>query len=104
MHFEMRTYTIRPGMVDAYLQLFGDVGLPILSRYAKLVGFWRTDIGELNQLVHIWAYESLDGRAEKRAALYRDENWRADFLPLAAPMLERQESKLLLPAEFSPLR
>jgi hypothetical protein len=104
MYFEMRTYTLRPGKQKEYLRLFEEVALPIISRYAKLVGYWYTEIGELNQLVHLWAYESLDDRAQKRAALYQDPEWQANFLPKAGPMLERQETKILLPANFSPIR
>ena len=104
MIYEMRTYSVFPGRQKDYLDHFENVGLPIISRYAKLVGYWFTDIGELNQLIHIWAYESLDERARKRAALYEDKDWLNDFLPKAIPMLEKQESKILLPAAFSPIR
>jgi hypothetical protein len=104
MYFEMRTYTLRPGKLGDYIRLFKEVGLPIIAQYASLVGYWHTEIGELNQIVHIWSYESLDDRAQKRAALYRDPAWQADFLPQAVPMLEKQETKILLPAEFSPIR
>jgi NIPSNAP len=54
--------------------------------------------------VHIWAYESLDERTKRRAALYEDAEWLADFVPKAFPMLLSQESKLLIPAPFSPIR
>lgn len=104
MYFEMRTYTIKPGKLKEYLKHFEAVGLPILSRYAKLIGYWYTEIGELNQLIHIWAYESLDDRSKKRAALYQDPDWQANFLPQATGMLEKQENKILLPADFSPIK
>ena len=104
MYFEMRTYTVHMGKQKEYLKHFEDVGLPIISRYAKLVGYWYTDIGELNQLIHIWAYESLDDRAAKRAALYQDQEWQTKFLPKALPMLEKQENKILLASDFSPIR
>ncbi|MGO4332657.1 NIPSNAP family protein [Cupriavidus sp. 2TAF22] len=104
MHYEMRTYTIQIGKMQEYLQHFEKEGLPVISRYATLVGWWYTEIGELNQVVHIWAYESLDDRIERRAALYRDPDWLERFVPKAFPMLIRQESKLLRPAAFSPIR
>ena len=104
MYFEMRTYTIRMGKQKEYMKHFEEVGLPIISRYAKLIGYWYTDIGELNQLIHIWAYESLDERASKRAALYQDPDWLSKFIPAALPLLEKQESKILLAADFSPIR
>ncbi|WP_413206217.1 NIPSNAP family protein [Rhodospirillum sp. A1_3_36] len=104
MYYEMRTYTIKPGKMTEYLALFRDVGLPIISQYTTLVGFWYTEIGELNQVVHIWAYDSLDGRAQKRKELYQNPNWISDFVSKIMPMLEKQESKILLPAEFSPIK
>ena len=104
MFYEMRTYTLKIGKTQEYLKLFEEVGLPIISKYAKLVGYWYTDIGELNQIVHIWEYPSMDERAVKRKQLYQDPEWVEDFLPIALPMLEKQESKLLNPTNFSPIR
>lgn len=104
MYFEMRTYTIRPGRIGAYMDHFESVGLPILQRYAELVGYWFTDIGELNQVIHIWRYDSLDQRALKRKALYDDAEWKTDFLPKALEMLEKQESKIMYATSFSPIK
>jgi len=104
MYFEMRTYTVQPGYLNEYIKHFEDVGLEIISRYAKLVGYWYTDIGELNQIVHIWAYESLDDRSRKRAALYQDRDWQENFMPKALPMLQKQETKILMASNFSPIR
>lgn len=104
MIYEMRTYTIGVGKMQEYLQHFQTIGLPIISRYSTLIGWWCTEIGELNQVVHIWAYQSFEGRMEKRAELYRDQDWLHDFVPKAFPMIKRQESKLLLAADFSPIK
>lgn len=104
MYYEMRTYTLKVGTVKEYLKHFEEVGLPVISKYAKLVGWWYTEIGELNQIIHIWAYESLDARTERRAALYRDQDWLEKFVPTAFPMIVKQESVLLRPADFSPIK
>lgn len=104
MIYEMRTYSIQIGKTREYLKLFGEVGMPIISKYAKLVGYWYTDIGELNQIVHIWEYESLDQRAQNRKALYEDPEWIERFLPVAMPYLVSQESKIMYPADFSPIK
>jgi hypothetical protein len=100
----MRTYTVQIGKMNEYLRHFEKEGLPVISRYATLVGWWYTEIGELNQVVHIWAYESLDDRIKRRTALYEDPDWLEKFVPKAFPMLEKMESKLLRPAVFSPIR
>ncbi|QET05173.1 MULTISPECIES: NIPSNAP family protein [Cupriavidus] len=104
MYYEMRTYTVQIGKMKDYLKHFEKEGLPVISRYAKLVGWWYTEIGELNQVVHIWAYESLDDRIARRNALYEDKDWLEKFVPVAFPMLVNMESKLLRPADFSPIK
>ncbi|ALV61217.1 NIPSNAP domain containing protein [Burkholderia cenocepacia] len=104
MYYEMRTYTVQIGKMNEYLRHFEKEGLPVISRYATLVGWWYAEIGELNQVVHIWAYESLDDRIKRRTALYEDPDWLEKFVPKAFPMLEKMESKLLRPAAFSPIR
>lgn len=104
MYYEMRTYTLKVGKLQEYLKLFEEVGLPIISKYAKLVGYWYTDIGELNQVIHIWEYESLDERRKRRTALYEDPDWVEKFLPVAMPMLEKQETKIMYAANFSPIK
>jgi hypothetical protein len=104
MFYEMRTYTLKIGTMQTYLKHFEENGLPVISRYATLVGWWYSEFGELNQVIHLWAYESLDERVNKRAALYQDPDWLEGFVPIAFPMLEKMESKLLMPAAFSPIK
>jgi hypothetical protein len=104
MIYEMRTYTIKIGKMQEYLGLFEEVGLAIISKYSKLVGYWYTEIGELNQIVHIWAYDSLDVRAQRRKALYEDPEWLEKFIAYGLPLLEKQESKILYATNFSPLQ
>jgi hypothetical protein len=102
MIVDHRVYTLRPGTVQTYLELFEREGLPLYLRYCgKLVGYYVSDSGELNQLVHIWAYETLEQRELGRAALYRDPLWTA-YLEAVLPMIVRQESRILKPAKFSP--
>ncbi|WP_243772219.1 NIPSNAP family protein [Burkholderia anthina] len=104
MLYELRTYTIAPGRTQEYIRHFEKEGLPIISRYATLIGWWHTEIGTLNQVVHIWAYESLDDRMKHRAALFEDPDWIEKFISKGSPMLINQESKILVPASFSPIR
>ena len=54
----MRIYTLKPGTVKEYKKCFNEIGYPIISKYLNLVGFWYTEVGNLNQMVSIWAYES----------------------------------------------
>lgn len=103
MLYEMRTYKLKPGTVPAYLKLVEEEGIAIQSQYlGGLVGYFSTEIGPLNEIVHIWSYSSLDERAQRRAALIRDAEWLA-FIPKIQALIETMETKILCPAPFSPL-
>lgn len=104
MIFEMRTYTIKIGQLNNYINHFEKIGMPIISKYATLVGYWHTEIGELNQVIHIWSYNDLNERAQKRDELYKDAEWLSEFIPEAMNMLEKQESKILSASNFSPIK
>jgi hypothetical protein len=67
MIYEIRTYNVKPGLVAEYQKRFAE-GLEVRSKYSQMYGMWHTEIGPLNQIVHIWSYASLQQRAEVRAA------------------------------------
>jgi hypothetical protein len=100
MIVEERTYTIHPGKWREYLALYQAEGLVIQLRVlGRLVGYYHTDIGELNQIVHFWAYEDLNERAERRARLLEDHGFKA-YVAKMLPLLQSQSSRILLPAPF----
>ena len=74
MIYELRTYTTRVGALPTVLELFAE-RIEHRTKYSALGGFWYTEIGPLNQVVHLWPYESLEQRAEVRAAFATDPNW-----------------------------
>ena len=103
MIYEMRTYRLKTGTVPAYVKLVAEEGIAIQKGHlGNLVGYFSSDIGPLNEIVHIWAYASLDDRAARRAALAADPAWQG-FLPKIQALIEVMENKILLPTPFSPL-
>jgi hypothetical protein len=89
MVYEMRVYTLQPGKVAAFQELIEKEALPVISKYSKLVGWWSTEVGPLNEVVHIWADEDPQLQA---------------FRPKAQAMIVSQYNKILVPANFSPLK
>ncbi|HEV7662818.1 MAG TPA: NIPSNAP family protein [Chloroflexota bacterium] len=94
MIYEIRTYNLKSGCVGEYEQRFGN-GLAARSKYSELYGFWHTEIGPLNQVLHIWGYESLQQRADVRAAAAKDPS--GTWPPAGSDLLLSQESDILLP-------
>ncbi len=74
MLYELRTYRLKPGTVPEYEERFA-AGIEARQKYSRLVGFWHTEIGPLNQVLHLWAYETLQQRAEARDAARKDGAW-----------------------------
>lgn len=104
MIYELRTYRMKVGSVPAYLALVGEEGIEVQKAHlGQLVGYFSSEIGQLNEIVHVWAYVDLNDRAERRARLAADPRWR-EFLPKIQALIETTENKILLPAAFSPLK
>lgn len=103
MIYEERIYTIKPGYTAEYIKNYEELALDILMEcIGNLVGFWHTEHGPLNQLIHIWGFEGLDDRLERRKKLAAHPGWPA-YLKVNNPLLLGQESKILIPSSFSPV-
>jgi hypothetical protein len=104
MIVEERIYTVQPGKTQEWLAFYGQHGLPIQQRLlGRLIGFFTSEIGPLNLVVHLWAYDSLAHREEARANLAKDPAWQA-YLKDAPKVLQQMENRILVPAPFSPLK
>ena len=53
--YELRTYTIQPARYAEFLKLTNEQ-LHIRMAHSKLIGYWTTELGGLNEVVHIWEY------------------------------------------------
>src|SRR5579864_4285256 len=94
MIYEIRVYTLKPGCVAEYEKRFAEA-VEIRSKYSPMYGMWHTEIGPLNQIVHIWAYDSLQQRADVRAAALKDTSGK--WPPNTNDLLVSQESDILNP-------
>ena len=64
-----------------------------------------SETGDVNTYVHIWVYEDAEDRNRKRAALFKDPEW-LKYIEMNAEAATciKQESKLMSPAPFAPLK
>lgn len=100
MFYEVRTYRLKNGSIPEYLKAVGEDGIAIQKRHlGQLVGYFHSEIGPINEIVHIWAFTSLDDREERRTRLMADPDWQA-FLPRIRDLIEVAENKIMKPAAF----
>lgn len=98
MIHEYRTYTITPGELHLYLALAETRVQPTRQdRYGRLVAFWTSEFGLLNQVHHIWEYTSIDQRQALRRDLSQNQTWCDEFLAEAWPTMQTQEVRFMLP-------
>jgi len=101
MLVEQRVYDIVPGRVADFFALYEHSGLEVQLRHlGRMLGYYQSEFGELNQVIHLWGYDDLEDRARRRAALFADEAWRAYFSQVIG-LIVRQQSRILLPAPFA---
>jgi len=57
MIFDLRTYTLHPGRLPAWLKMYEQYGHPSQVRHCGEPVFYATsEVGTLNQVVHVWQY------------------------------------------------
>jgi len=104
MIVEMRTYTIQIGKMGQFLEYYATQGLPVQERIlGNLLGYFTSDVGELNQALQFWGYENYGDRESRRAKLAQDPEW-LNYLKTSPPVILKQENRILLPAAFSPIK
>jgi NIPSNAP len=101
MIIDHRTYTLKSGVIKQYQTIYEEFGYPVQTEYLgqPLGWYTSTDIGALNQIVHLWGYDSLSDRAEKRGRLATDPRW-PKYLELATPLIITQENKIITQPNF----
>ncbi|SAK54603.1 NIPSNAP family protein [Caballeronia arationis] len=98
-----RIYTIKPRGMAEFIDVFDRLAMPIQLKYLSApVGFYQSDIGALNQVVHLWGYESIADYEQRRTARDADPEWPA-YLHASAHLIVAQESRIIRRVEFKSL-
>jgi NIPSNAP len=104
MIYEEREYTLKTGQVGPYLKFYEEQAMPVQGEIqGGLVGFFHTETGKLNKVVHIWAYDDFNERLRRRAEVWQHPDW-PKFISNVRHMIVGQKNRILLPANFSPLK
>ncbi|XP_064193748.1 protein NipSnap homolog 3B-like [Anguilla rostrata] len=91
--YEFRTYCIKPEQNAAFLKLTNEK-INLRTAHSELLGYWSVEYGGLNQVFHIWKYDSYAQRAGVRAALAKDPQWMEQYISKAMPMLTSQDNEV----------
>lgn len=100
MYVEERIYLLHPGKVAEYFKLYEAAGMPTqLKHLPHLVGYYSTEVGMQNMVIHLWAYDDLNQRESCRAAMQADPAWQA-YVAKIRPLIVSQDTRIMKPAPF----
>ncbi|MDG2000940.1 MAG: NIPSNAP family protein [Alphaproteobacteria bacterium] len=96
---ELRMYTTRPGKMHHVVNASATVAQKIRNgdTYGKLIGHWSSELGRMNQYIHMWEYSDVEEMRKLRSELAAKEEWKSKFVPLVGPYILTQEIRLLRP-------
>jgi len=104
MIIEERDYRIKPGKTTKFISLYEEHGLPIQKACLEdLLGYFVTEIGELNHVVTLWRFTSLDDRMARRSRMLALPEWQA-YLDRVTDLIDVQNTRILNPIHFSPIQ
>jgi len=93
--YELRIYNVKPADFPSYMIHTANF-LHLRVKHSKLLGYWSCELGAINQVVHIWAYDNLTHRKHVRDTLTRDQNWFNSYMNIMRPMLVSQTNSMML--------
>jgi hypothetical protein len=99
MIYEVRTYDLQPQSLAEVEKRFGEA-YEYRKKVSPLAAFFHTEIGPLNQIIHIWPYKDMAERDRLRAEALKacDGHWP----PKTAEFIMAQRTDVFHAFPFSP--
>lgn len=70
--YELRIYSVIPSKYNELLSIWENEGKILISKYMKCIGVWNSESGELNEIYHLYEWESSSHRDHCRQGFYDD--------------------------------
>jgi hypothetical protein len=96
--YEIRTYTTKAGTLGELVETWGKY-LEDRLKLSPLAAVWYSELGPLNQFIHIWPYKD----AAERDRIREESSKLSSWPPPSRQFLVKQESAIVVPAAFSAL-
>ena len=104
MIIEMRTYTVKPGELHNFIKIYNKEIRKIHTEIlGNQLGFCFTEIGNLNEVVHLYAYDSFEDRQIRRLKLSKRPEFKK-YISKVKNLIVDMQNKLMLPTNFSKIK
>jgi NIPSNAP protein len=88
MIVEVRSYRIKPGRREEFIEFFQERSIPALRSHGMKVLGPLIDLENPNKFVWLRSFPSLEERERMRDAFYEGDLWKNELEAIAMPMLE----------------
>ncbi len=88
MIVEVRSYRIKPGRREEFIQFFETRSIPAQRSHGMKIQGPLIDLENPNKFVFLRSFPSLDERERMKNAFYEGELWKNELEAIAMPMIE----------------
>lgn len=99
--YELQIHSVKPDSINEYENLLAENVPNLLKSHSnlKLTGSWRSDIGDLDQYVHLWRYKNYSEYTEESNKLKSDANYKT-FNNKLAKLINHRQNQVCLSFTF----
>lgn len=99
-----RVYTIRLRKMNEFIEVFDRLAMPLLLQtLGHPIGMYLSQVGPLNQFVHLWAYRDLADYEQRCKARDTHPDFPA-YLSASEQLITAQETRLIRAVDLPSLR
>lgn len=88
MIVEVRSYRIKPGLREEFVELFETRAIPALRSHGMKILGPLLDLENPNKFVFLRSFPSPGERDRMKAAFYEGELWKGELESIAMPMID----------------
>jgi hypothetical protein len=106
MIVDVRIYTCKVNKMAEFVKIYEEMGWALQQKYlGRCLGWYTTIEGELNTVVHLWAYDSQADREARRNAMAADPAWGSYLAEVGKrDVLVKMQNRIVRPTSFSPVK
>ena len=104
MIVEMRTYVIKPMMLKKFIAIYNnDIRETHVNILGNQIGFFYTEFGNVNEVVHLYGYNSFEERQSRREILNKRPEFHA-YISKVKDIIVDMKNQIMLPTSFSKIK